>query len=916
MTTVVLKDLLSGETSGGTFVLTNVTNYPTSFIDIGSGNTITISSSADLPRIMSDTSPSYDTILNMTNARGGVYTFEYCVSGCTNACTSVDLTIIEKPILGVNPSITRCGVNGVYGSVSACFSGGITRFSDSAPYTEELMSLTWTKGAWTATGNCVSIPNTVTPGAITVRATTADGTCYGETTVTLIQSNVYAGNPRVNPIKLCLDKHQIEVYKNTPGGGVDIARVRLDTDLSYPYSPGLFTGNGEVIPPGAIKTWTQISGPSVVPLVTSDVADFKNALIGNYTFRRTVTLGSCSHYQDYNIIVKFCTLGNQVSKVNTYCKHNVTFTMINEYVSLFNPDYNPISTGGCWIYLGSNGPDLDIEINGTVYTNYTTGSRFPYNAIVRITSQGTYDFEFDDAAGGSNPGGCVAASPYDVCDCDYFATFNSSGTFVIDTNTGAPLAGVSKFYAIGCGTRQVSLFSKFNELNGGTVTAGGVWTYEAVQLPITFKVDGVNTTFTSYGQVVPGTDPLVDLTGLPNPLNVQFKYTVTNACGTANKNFTINITCNECTKTIDTTVTTTDCISNLSIVKPVSFTPNMYSLVTTNNQKEVTGKVLARVTDCDGAIVDTPINARGNTLVYGIKIGNFVTGAYEYPKGSYLKTLTLENNSGVVKTLNLDPYSTPYLTGCTGGLAISPIDLCYSHETRFVYAAKLKKLLQNAICAEFSGAVIGTNYDLKQIVVNTNLGFNNGFVHIEFYAKHNPTGQWISLNTTTANATWSRGVNTCPSPNNHQTEFNVAKYEIPSEIDWNAACTNYCGSFNKFITGYGIPGIINVGTSTPFSINLNLTETPVVDVAYPQEVTSLTCKKWTFNTTISPACTGSAIYSYKVGGSAIPETTASFIKKTKAIECNPFNTNANQLFETTVVCDGCTYTKTPLIFCS
>lgn len=77
-----------------------------------------------------------------------------------------------------------------------------------------------------------------------------------------------------------------------------------------------------------------------------------------------------------------------------------------------------------------------------------------------------------------------------------------------------------------------------------------------------------------------------------------------------------------------------------------------------------------------------------------------------------------------------------------------------------------------------------------------------------------------------------------------------------------------------------------------------------------------TCKQFEFNTTISPSCTSTPVYSYKVGGSSIPETTAMFIKKPYPDnECNPFNSGLSQSLETTVVCDGCTYVKTPITFC-
>ncbi len=47
----------------------------------------------------------------------------------------------------------------------------------------------------------------------------------------------------------------------------------------------------------------------------------------------------------------------------------------------------------------------------------------------------------------------------------------------------------------------------------------------------------------------------------------------------------------------------------------------------------------------------------------------------------------------------------------------------------------------------------------------------------------------------------------------------------------------------------------------------------------------------------------------------IPDTTATFNRRTSLTECNPFNSGLSESLETTVVCDGCTYVKTPLTFC-
>ena len=148
---LLLRSFFTGETSGGNFTLTNLTQYPnTIFVTGGIGN-VTFNSAADLPY----TVPlGYLTVVTVTTP--GVYTFDYCVDSCPSvACSTVDITIIEKPIIGTTPTIYRCGVNGVYNNINVCYSGALTNTSDGLPYSGTLSSFTWSKGAWSATGNCV-----------------------------------------------------------------------------------------------------------------------------------------------------------------------------------------------------------------------------------------------------------------------------------------------------------------------------------------------------------------------------------------------------------------------------------------------------------------------------------------------------------------------------------------------------------------------------------------------------------------------------------------------------------------------------------------------------------------------------------------------------------------------------------------
>lgn len=886
---IFLKDLLTGETGGGTFALTNVTNYPTTFGDWNDGNDVTITSPADLPYVFDAYLPSYDTAINFENARGGIYTFTYCVTGCTTACTSVDLTVVEVPVVGAIPAITRCGVNGVYGSTSVCYTGEVTRNSDGGAYNTTLLPLTWSKDAWTATGNCVSIPNTVTPGLITITATSLTGACVGTYQVSLIQSNVYAGNTATK--KLCIDKHQLEVYKNTPGGGVNIGVVNLDTEL--------FTGTGESVPPGAMKTWTLISGPSAIPFTTNNKADFRNALIGNYVFRKTVTLNGCTHSTDYNVIMKFCTTGDQVAKINTVCKLNTTFTMINDYASFFNSTFNPIVTGGCWIYLNGT-TQLDIEINGIPYTNYNTLDKFPYNAIVKITSQGKYEFEFDTAGGGSNPGGCVATSVNAECDCDYFSTFNSSGTYVIDTTVAAPDAGTSKFYPIGCGTRQVSLFAKHNELNGGTLAGGGVWTYEAVQLPITFLVNGVSTTFTSYGQVVPGgSDPLIDLSGLPNPLNVQFKYTVTNSCGTDDSNFTINITCNNCNKVVNTTMNTSTCDYNLSIVNPSTFATDtaLWELVT--NQSYINFKAIKRLTGSCGSLDQL------QNYTVPIRLSQS-TGTMN--AGGRLTSIKLVGSSpNETKVITLTPST--YLSGCPGVPNVNAAHLTLGGAATSSHNIAIRNQIRHAIYANFSGTTS------TSASVNVEVTLSSGGIYqikVTTNPKHASAARWVSLPTVAGEIKY------IPTAAGAETTITSIEASTGLTEDIDYGIVSPCGKSLKKTFSPALPFPINLGASTPTNLVLSASIQALTQIVKDDTVLTSTCKAFNFATTVTPPCGTTPAYSYKVNGVALPETTATFTRKPfPDAECNPFNSGATQSLETTVSsCDGCPpYIVTPLTFC-
>lgn len=876
---LILRNFFTGETSGGSFTLTSLTQYPnTIFVSGGTGN-VTFNSASDLPY----TVPT-GYVASVTVTTPGVYTFDYCVDSCPSAvCSTVDITIIDKPIIGTAPTIYRCGVNGVYNNINVCYGGSITNNSNGLPYSGTLSSFTWSKGAWSATGNCVTIPTSVSAGTITLTATTTGGTCVSTNTVTLTDVNIYAGNTGTKT--LCLDKHQIETYKNTPSGFVATYNLNL-----------LYTGFGELTPLGSLTTWSFVSGPATIPMTNNVTANFSNTPIGTYTFKRKVTYGSCSSETIYTLVVKYCTRGDQVNKISTYCKLNTTMVMSTAYANLLNPNYSPITNGGCWYYLGGS-TNLDIEINGTLYTNLVSLSCFPYNATIKIVSSGNYEFEYNDGSVAcGSPGGCTYVSNETLCGCDYFLSGNEAGTFVIDTTGAAPNAGASKILAMGCGSRQVSLYSKFNQLNGGNVTGGGVWTYQGVTAPVTFLVNGTSMSF-NIGDTIPGSDPLVDLTGLPNPSNYSFKYTVTNTCGTANKNLTVNITCNDCNKTIDTTYTKTDCVNTYSILHPVTLAVNQVRVTVSANSIFATADWIQRISTCEGTNTDISTDFINYATLEYKQIGTAPTN------GTYIKSLKLWSSTTGFVTLNLDPTTTPYLTGCAGTVVAA--DLYVNLLSLSTYRVAFDKLLRNAICTAFGGAVINTNYKYQ-------LNISSGGLTIRFNAVHSPSVQWICLNDSSGSFIYNKG-----GVDFTVTTVSKAATGPTIRVLYNGGLPSFCESFWVYSQNASNPlKGINVAASTMTNlVLLSSVDDVTPDITDPLYKPTTTCKKWNFNTTISPACSGTPTYSYKVGGVSIPDNTATFIRKTNSTECNPFNSGLSQSLETTVVCDGCTYVKTPITFC-
>ena len=894
MAIVQLSTLFSGETGGGTFTLTNISNvvYPTTITD-GNFGDITLNSAADLPYVFTN---GYFALFGYDiNARGGVYDIEYCVSGCNGlSCSTTNITMVEDFIASGTPNVERCGVNGVYGSVTACYLGAVTNVYDGLPYSGTLSTLTWISyvtGLVIGTGPCITIPNTVPAGTVGILIGPTQGGCAIETiTFELINKNIYAGTNASK--KLCLDKHQIEVYKNTVGGsGTGLVNLRTELGLT----------GGEIVPSGALRTYSFVSGPSTILLTNTEVADFRNAVPGIYTFTKTISYGSCTSTATYTVEVVYCTVGDQVTKINTNCKLNTNITMNTAYAALFNQTYNPISTAGCWELVAAS-TQLDLEVNGVPYIDYQLGNKFPYNAVIKITSSGVYDFEFGELGGGSNPGGCVGFSIETECGgCNWFESYNEAGTFSISTLGSAPYAGDSKNYFVGCGSKQVSLFAKFNELNGGDVTAGGVWTLNFVSgspgLPFTCKVNGVTTTFTTIGQTVPGgSDPLIDFTGLINPSNYGFTYTLTNGCGTDDQTFYINIDCEDCSKTINTVMTTTTCTYNLSIVHPSTFVANNARWETISNSKNIKLAAIRRLSGTCGAIIDAS-GDRTYAPLFSQTSGTMNTG-------DRISLIRVLSSTAGVKDIVLTTSN--YLTGC-GGTA-SAAHLLMGGGSISQTETSIRNQIRNAICANCSGAT-ASSADISVKVTN-NAGVYQ--VVISSAPKHGASAQWVSLPSVSGQLRYiALG-----------SEYTVTA--VTGQLNSGGGepigytATSPCGKPLLATYSPNLSYPINMASSTPTNLIFTNATEVLVPITTGDTILSSTCKQFDFNTTISPACTGTPTYSYKVNGVTIAETTASFSKKpyTDAI-CNPFNPGVTtpQIFKTLVTCDGCDYDKDTITLC-
>lgn len=877
-----LKSLFTGESAGGDFTLTSVTSYPTTFFVFGVGN-VTISSIGDLPYTFPG---GYNVSTEFANAKGGIYTISYCVPGCTTPCSVTTLTMIEKPVLGTTPTVMRCGVNGVYGNTSACFAGGITNYSDGTPYTEPLSYFSWSKDSWFQNSQCVTIPGSVTAGTINLQVATVAGPCGNTSTVQLVDVNIFAGAP--NAKSYCWDKVTYDAVKNLPGA------VGFNEDLTVLFNPV-----GQLVPSGTSDTWSFVSGPKVISMLTNKLAKFQDDVLeGTYVFKRTLQYGTCISEANFTIIIKFCSRGVLNIPLEKSCLLNTNVVMNTTYASSYPAAYNVLSTSGCWLFMGNIfGGDsaLDIEINGIPYTNYDIGCSFPYNATVKITSVGKYDFSYANGyncIGGCAPCGCVYTNDAVTCGCpDGIITSSGfEGLFRINTMGVAPTVGSSQILAMGCGTRKASLFTTFNQLNGGGITAGGVWTYQGLADPITILVNGVSTTL-NIGSVLVGSDPEIDLAGLPNPSNYSFKYTVTTTCGTANRNLIVNITCNDCTKVVNTTVVKSDCSYDLTIIHPDTFANNQGKWTTSANTITVRANVIRRLSGTCGLV-----DAVGYTDVRLL----FSQRASAMTNGDRLESIKLMSSVDGAMTISLDPSL--YLSGIGG--AVNPAHLVMGGGSIAAMVYAIRTQIKNAIGTVFG--VTNSNYFITVGIIQTGLLYE---ITISMYPKNLPSTEWVCFPANNGALQYKQsGISTTNTTI-------LGQIDGQEEVGWTA--TSPCQkSLLATYSGASYPYPLNMAASTPFNYVLVTSVITYIPVTLPQTLLTSTCKQFDFATTISPACSGTPTYSYKVGGVAIPQTTATFNKKPYPDnECNPFNSMVNQQMETTVGCDGCTYVKTPITFC-
>ena len=161
---------------------------------------------------------------------------------------------------------------------------------------------------------------------------------------------------------------------------------------------------------------------------------------------------------------------------------------------------------------------------------------------------------------------------------------------------------------------------------------------------------------------------------------------------------------------------------------------NTYSFITKDNEEGIFMRARCIVTNCAGEVSNIIIEE--NFDVQGVKNVKNNSGI-PYNFITLTSMVICDNVSGNSSTLDLNPLTTPYLTGCSGNVVVS--DLTWVAGNNANYITALTTLIENALCTAPYNATSGVDYKLVVSVLAS------GLVGITFDIKHNPVGQWIGF---------------------------------------------------------------------------------------------------------------------------------------------------------------------------
>lgn len=175
-------------------------------------------------------------------------------------------------------------------------------------------------------------------------------------------------------------------------------------------------------------------------------------------------------------------------------------------------------------------------------------------------------------------------------------------------------------------------------------------------------------------------------------------------------------------------------------------------------------------------------------------------------EGGYISMLRLYDTiSGSATNINLNPSTTPYLTGCSGSLTSS--DLLFPSGTTQTeldtWANNLQILIENAICVLYAGLpIFPTNNGTYFLSVEA---FSDGTFQIKINNKNNPISPQynIGINKTDANITFYDG------STSHNSNSSYSGY---NDLTVNYTGDTMCGQLyiNYNITESQLNSIINV----------------------------------------------------------------------------------------------------------